>query len=255
MSAAEVAVFREVFSFYGADGVLPVARLAEVWLPCLALVAGTAQRNCCMHVWRCIYRREALGCACPLAVSATQAVRSLGYCPTEAEMRTLESVVVRMHNSTMDFDTFVALLATHVIPKQRSFAAVGPKVAKAFRVCVCRPCPLCTALGCVVRHRASTAPCSALLYRALLCYVVLCRVVLCSALRCSAASCCVVLDRAVPSRVDASVCAIAQVFNQMCRGEDRGVVSVLDFVRILSERGDVVSTAGACRLLMTFVIA
>ena len=66
-------------------------------------------------------------------------MRSLGYGPTEDELRTLTRAIDRSAGGTLDFPTFVELFANNVVPRMRRHPKHIESVRKGFqtfmRVC------------------------------------------------------------------------------------------------------------------------
>lgn len=67
-------------------------------------------------------------------------IRSLGYAPTQAELKGYCAVVDETYGGFLSFDQFVIVMATMVVPQQASKPDAAPAIRKAFSVfgTVCR---------------------------------------------------------------------------------------------------------------------
>lgn len=70
-------------------------------------------------------------------------IRSLGFSPTDADLRALRRVVDEVYDGLLPFEGFCRLMASHVIPGMHQRPADGPRMREALRIFLedCRGVP------------------------------------------------------------------------------------------------------------------
>ena len=97
----------------------------------------------------------------PLALLRSQAVRSLGYAPTEDDVAVFERTVERRYDGSLNKTVFLNVMTGVVIPRLKKASPAAEEVPRAFRVSRARVCRTRVIRPPRGQHRCDCKPCPA----------------------------------------------------------------------------------------------